>query len=390
MDRVLASEARCGSSSLPGGTKNFKGKYMALSVGVVGLPNVGKSTFFNAITNAGAAAANYPFCTIDPNKGIVPIRDERLNVLAEMNKSENIIHATIEFVDIAGLVKGASKGEGLGNKFLSHIQEVSAIAHIVRCFDDPDIIHVNGKVNPKEDIEIINLELILADIDILSKMIDTASKKAKVDNEYKERLVLMKKIQEALEKNIPARNLIYDESEMFLLKTLPLLTLKKVVYVANVDDKNIGKENDFTKIVKKIAEEAGDEFAIISAKIEEEIAQLSSEERIEYLKELGIPETGLDVIAHKCFKLLGLQTFLTAGKKETRAWTIKKGDLAPQAAGVIHSDFEKGFIRANVVSYPDYVANNGLVGARAKGLLRQEGKTYVMQEGDIVEFLFNV
>lgn len=363
---------------------------MALSVGIVGLPNVGKSTFFNAITNAGAQAANYPFCTIEPNKGIVPIRDERLDVLAKMNKSERVIYATIEFLDIAGLVKGASKGEGLGNKFLANIQEVSAIAHVVRCFENPDIVHVSGKVDPAQDIEIINLELLLADLENVEKMLVNAAKKSAQDKEQKARAELLKKIKEALEKNIPARKLEYDELERKILKSIPLLTMKKVVYVANVDDKTIGKTNEFTETVRKIAEAGGDEYAVISARIEEELAQLGDEEKKEYLKELGIPESGLDVIAHKCFKLLGLQTFLTTGKDESRAWTISKGMLAPEAAGVIHTDFERGFIRANIVSYEDYLAHGSLPACRDKGVLRQEGKSYVMREGDIVEFLFNV
>ncbi|MDD4013687.1 MAG: redox-regulated ATPase YchF [Candidatus Omnitrophica bacterium] len=363
---------------------------MALSVGIVGLPNVGKSTFFNAITNAGAAAANYPFCTIEPNKGIVPLRDDRLDVLAKMNKSERVIYATMEFLDIAGLVKGASKGEGLGNKFLSNIQEVSAIAHVVRCFENSDIVHVSGKIDPEEDIEIINLELMLADLENVEKMAFNASKKSAQAKEQKERFDLLSRIKAGLEKNIPARKLEYDPAELSLLKTIPLLTMKKVIYVANVDDKCIGRSNEYTDKVAEIAARAKDEFAVISARIEEEIAELDDAERKEYLKELGIPESGLDVIAHKCFRLLGLQTFLTTGEKESRAWTIKQGMTAPEAAGVIHTDFERGFIRANVVSYEDYIADGGWHAAREKGHLRQEGKTYLMQEGDIVEFLFNV
>ena len=363
---------------------------MSLSIGIVGLPNVGKSTFFNAITNAGATVANYPFCTIEPNNGIVPIRDSRLGILSEMNKSERTIYATIEFMDIAGLVKGASKGEGLGNKFLSNILEVSSIAHVVRCFDDPDITHVDGKIDPRRDIEVINLELILSDLDSVERMTSNAAKKAAKSQDQKERLEVLNKIRSALEKDIPARNLEYSDAEKSALKGIQLLTFKKVVYVCNVGEDKVGETTPYTEAVRSIAEDSGDEFAIISAKIEEELAQLDETERQEYLKELGISESGLDVIAHKCFKLLGLQTFLTTGEKESRAWTIKSGSTAPQAAGVIHTDFERGFIRANVVSYDDYVKVGSMHSARAKGLLRQEGKEYVMREGDIVEFLFNV
>lgn len=363
---------------------------MGLSIGIVGLPNVGKSTFFNAITNAGAAVANYPFCTIEPNKGIVPIRDARLGILSKMSKSERTIYATIEFMDIAGLVKGASKGEGLGNKFLSNILEVSAIAHIVRCFDDPDIVHVSGKIDPVGDIEVIDLELILADLDSVERMTSNAARKAMQSKDQKERLEVLNKIKSGLEKNIPARKLEYSDAEKAALKGVQLLTLKKVVYVCNVGEDMVGKMSPYIEAVRSVAEASGDEFAVISAKIEEELAQLDETERQEYLKELGIPESGLDVIAHKCFKLLGLQTFLTTGEKESRAWTIKSGSTAPQAAGVIHTDFERGFIRANVVSYDDYVKVGSMHSAREKGLLRQEGKEYIMREGDIVEFLFNV
>ncbi|MDD4202802.1 MAG: redox-regulated ATPase YchF [Candidatus Omnitrophica bacterium] len=364
---------------------------MALSIGIVGLPNVGKSTLFNAITNAGAEVQNYPFCTIDPNTGIVPIHDSRLPVLAKMSKSKEIIYSTMEFVDIAGLVKGASKGEGLGNKFLANIREVSAIAHVVRCFKDENVTHVSGTVDPESDIETINLELILADLESAEKILANTQKKAKCgDKEQIAHCALLKKITDTLGQNKPVRELVLNEEEKVLIKTYSFLTNKKVIYVANVGEDMIGSSNEDTKKVKKIADSHGDEFAVISAKIEEELSALSEDERAEYLKDLGIECSGLDLIARKCFDLLGLQTYLTTGEKETRAWTIKKGDTAPIAAGVIHTDFERGFIRANIVGYGDFVANNGWLGAKEKGLLRQEGKSYIMKDGDIVEFLFNV
>jgi GTP-binding protein YchF len=364
---------------------------MSLSIGIVGLPNVGKSTLFNAITNAGAEAQNYPFCTIDPNNGIVPIHDKRLPVLSKMSESQDIIYSTIEFVDIAGLVKGASKGEGLGNKFLANIREVSAIAHVVRCFEDENVTHVSGTIDPADDIETVNLELILSDIESVEKMLSTIKKKTKSgDKEGLAKTALLEKIQQTLEQDRPVRDLEFDEGEQLLMKSYSFLTNKKVIYVANVSDDMIGSSNAQTKAVEKIAKSQGDQFAIISARIEEELAELADAEKAEYLKDLGIETTGLDLIAERCFTLLGLQTYLTTGEKETRAWTIKNGDTAPQAAGVIHTDFERGFIRANIVSYDDFVNNNGWIGAKEKGLLRQEGKTYIMKDGDIVEFLFNV
>ncbi len=365
---------------------------MALSVGIVGLPNVGKSTFFNAITNACAEAQNYPFCTIEPNTGIVPIPDERLEVLSKMSKSEKVVPATITCVDIAGLVKGASKGEGLGNKFLSHIREVSAVAHVVRCFEDSNIVHVSGKINPIDDIEIINTELILADMEQAEKMHSNAQKQVKAggDRESKERFALLEKIKTALEATKPVRSLALDETENKHLKSMNFLTSKKVIYVANISDAMIGKPSPVLDAVEAYAKKDGSEFVVICAKIEDEISKLDPQEKKEFLKELGIAQSGLDHFAKKCFSLLGLQTFLTTGPKETRAWTINKGDTAPQAAGVIHTDFEKGFIRANVLSYDDLVRLGSEKAVKEQGLMRQEGREYVMKDGDIVEFLFNV
>jgi GTP-binding protein YchF len=351
---------------------------MALSVGIVGLPNVGKSTFFNAITNCQAEAQNYPFCTIEPNTGIVPIPDPRLDVLAKMSNSEKVVPASITFVDIAGLVAGASKGEGLGNKFLSHIREVSVIAHVVRCFEDSNIVHVAGRINPLEDIDIINTELVLADMEVAEKMHGNMEKQAKraTDQETKDKFQLLGRIKDVLEAGKPVRSLDLSLEEEALMKGMDFLSAKKVIYVANVSEAMLGKS--------KVA------FAVICAKVEEEISKLDKSEKAEFLKELSITESGLDVVAKRCFSLLGLQTYLTTGVKETRAWTIPQGATAPQAAGVIHTDFERGFIRANIVSYDDFVKLGGTKEARDKGVLRQEGRDYVMKDGDIVEFLFNV
>ncbi len=364
---------------------------MALSVGIVGLPNVGKSTFFNAITNSQAEAQNYPFCTIEPNTGIVPLPDARLDILAKLSGSTRILPATITFVDIAGLVKGASKGEGLGNKFLSHIREVSVIAHVVRCFEDSNITHVSGKINPLDDIDIINTELILADLELAEKLANGLEKNARRgDAESKGKYDLILRIKALLENNQPARQVHVSGEELIWLKTFNFLTAKRVIYVANISEALLGKVNPFVDQVQTYALQHQDAFALICAKIEEEISKLEKDEKTEFLKELNISESGLDVVAKKCFNLLGLQTYLTTGPKETRAWTIQQGNTAPQAAGVIHTDFERGFIRANIVSYDDFVNVGGLKEARDKGLLRQEGRDYIMQDGDVVEFLFNV
>ncbi len=364
-----------------------------MKLGIVGLPNVGKSTLFNALTKAGAESANYPFCTIEPNVGMAAVPDERLDKLAEMVHPVKVIPAVVEFVDIAGLVKGASRGEGLGNKFLSHIREVDAVVHVVRCFEDANISHIDTSINPIRDIEIINLELIFSDLESLEKRMDRTRKLLKGDKKFQFELDLMDKIKEGLEKGIAARNLSLSKEEEELMKQMFLLTSKPVIYAANIAENSLQTDPMQLPLVNDVivyAEKENSEVLVISARVEEEIAQLNPEEKKLFLKELGILESGLDRLVKRCYHLLGLISFLTAGPDEVRAWTIKNGVKAPQAAGRIHSDFERGFIRAEVVHYDTLMKLGSLSAAKEKGLVRSEGREYIMKDGDVVLFRFNV
>ena len=363
-----------------------------MKLGIVGLPNVGKSTLFNAITKAGAEAANYPFCTIEPNVGVVAVPDERLKVLTDMYNAKKTIYTTIEFYDIAGLVKGASRGEGLGNKFLGHIREVAAIVHVVRCFDDPNVVHVDGKINPASDIDTINMELILSDMELLERRIAKTTKNLKGDKSLQKELDILNKVNDFLGEGRSARAMELTDEEAEFVKSLDLLSYKPVIYVANVSEEDAAAEdNEYIAQVRKIADEEGSDVVVVCAGIEAEISELDDEEKSMFLEELGIAESGLDKLVKASYHLLNLISFLTAGEPEVRAWTVTQGTKAPQAAGKIHTDFEKGFIRAETIAYDKLIECGGnLATAKEKGLIRSEGKEYVVKDGDVMHFLFNV
>ena len=364
---------------------------MGFKCGIVGLPNVGKSTIFNAITSAGAEAANYPFCTIEPNVGIVMVPDQRLDALAEIVNPQRVLPTAMEFVDIAGLVKGASRGEGLGNQFLGHIRQVDAIAHIVRCFEDENVVHVDGSIDPLRDVEVIQTELNLTDLDTVEKRINRVGKQAKSgDKKMQEELAFLEKVHECLNSGQPARNTDLTDDQWKVLHELCLITAKPVLYVANVSEDDLAGKHPFVDRLKEHAAAESAELVIICGKIEAEISELPEDEKAEFLNELELDEAGLDRMIHAGYRLLGLITYFTAGVKEVRAWTVSKGARAPQAAGVIHTDFEKGFIRAEVIAYADFITAKGESGSKEKGLMRLEGKDYIVKDGDVMHFRFNV